>query len=148
MNLMKLRLHHKTIPTVLTFSLITAAFSYSSYIYGFNQVNRTRQPISSISETSKAVRIGPKSIVKSQQALALGEVIAKNDSSVTVKGNDGQQSSFQLSPKLTVMDIASGSGKVKPSGDKEKILLNRRAIITLDFQDTDYLVTDITFISN
>ncbi len=133
----------KKAQTLIAVSAVAVVLAYGSYMTGFNQAKVTL-PKPSVPEV-KAGKIGPDSIVKSQQALAVGEVTAKNTDSITVKGDDGKTSSFKLSPSVTVATISTGSATAKPQ-DRTAIVTNQKALVTLDLQGSDYLVTNITYI--
>lgn len=95
---------------------------------------------------TSAQRIGPSTLIKSQQALAIGIIAAKSDSSVTVKGDNNTSGTFTLSPDLVIYPLSTSSAKA-PLGthDKSTIVLNQHAAVTLNLENNQYVVTDINY---
>lgn len=124
----------------------TSWFSFQNGMqYGAQSVKTAQQNRSQV--LAAGTRIGPESIVKSQQALAVGEITKKEGETLTVKGDDGQETSFKLSPNLKIYSISTTSATPpQPTQDKNAIRLNKKALIDLQLQGSEYLITNISYI--
>jgi len=101
-----------------------------------------------IYQPDSGARIGPPSIIQSQQASATGKIVKVDGNGVTIQGDDGQNIAFSLAPKFAIYSInqaASQSATPQGSSNKADIKLNQPALITLELQGTRYYITTITY---
>lgn len=138
---------NNTLGLILIILMVAALSSYLGYWTGSNKQNIV--PIVSTGNSPVVTQsLGPRSIIQSQQATAMGEIVSKSPISIIVKGPDGNTATFNLSKSLTVF-LPSATTSAKPSQTLtrvEDIQTNRKAIITLTLQGTDYLVTNIQYL--
>ena len=127
---------------VLTVAAVALAF-YSGYVFGSRKAVQS-SPGSFVTEPATQ-----SAVIKSIQALATGEVVQKGPNSITLKADNGEQQSFNLSSNLTIYQApgsASPSAALKGSSNREDIELNKKALVTLEFQGGQYLVTSISYL--
>lgn len=140
----------KSYPVITT--LVVAGFLGASWFSFQNGMQYGAQTAKEGSANQSQVlaagtRIGPESIVKSQQALAMGEVTKKDGTTVTIRGDDGKETSFKLSPTLSIYTISTASATPpKPTQDIAALKLNKKALIDLQLQGEEYLITAISYV--
>jgi hypothetical protein len=92
--------------------------------------------------------IGPKSLIKSQQAIAVGKIIKFDNDTLSVQGDDGSTLNFKLSPQINIYKTPAASTSAGlPSKNRSDIQLNKKAIINLSYQNDGYTVGTITYLS-
>lgn len=134
----------------LAFLIVTVAvvFALGGYFLGMNAKPKPTSPKPSPAAQAARNQIGPSSIIKNQQALAVGEITDKSNDGITLKGDDNQEATFKLSPSLTIYPPAASSGKAsQATTDKAAIALNKKALVTLELQGEEYLVKAISYFS-
>ncbi len=140
---------YPTLTALVAVGLVGASwFSFQNGMqYGAQTVKNGQANQSQV--LAAGTRIGPESIVKSQQALAVGEITKKDGETVTIKGDDGKETSFKLSPNLSIYSISTTSATPpKPTQDITALKLNKKALIDLQLQGEEYLITNISYIPN
>ncbi|MBI2601166.1 hypothetical protein HYW42_04375 [Candidatus Daviesbacteria bacterium] len=141
-NLNKKRLFF---PVFLALALGTSWISYQNGLSQGMEEAKSFQPKQSV--LASKIRIGPDSIVKTQQALAVGRITNKDNDGITLRGEDGKESTFKLSPDVSVYtNSTSSASPPKPTKEKAAIKLNQKAIIDLQLQGEEYLVINISYI--
>ena len=125
------------------FAFTAVGASWISYNSGLEMGQKISTDTKVLASSS---RIGPQSIVKNQNALAVGVITESKDNSITVQADNGEQTTFKLSSKIIIYTISTSSAKpAPPSSNVSDIRINEKALIDLQLQGEDYLVTNISY---
>ena len=125
---------------------------FVGYTYGVNLNGQPSYPSPSstpVTQQVSGLRVGPDSIIKSQQVVALGEVTKVEQDKLTIKGEDGQEMSMALSSTFNVYPVSTDpKSPPLPSQDRLDIKLNQRAQIILELEGPQYKVVSISYLPN
>ena len=141
MNLMSAR----NFSLLLIILALLVAASSGAYYYGYQQGST----LSQTPKTASGLKLEPSSIVKVQQATAIGDMVSKDTTSITLKGDDGKQANFKLAQDFVVYpQISSASAALQPSHEIGAIP-SGKVVVNLQLQDNAYLVKSIsTLVTN
>lgn len=95
-------------------------------------------------ETVKLVETS--TLFKSQTANFLGTITKINGNTATTKDKDGKESTFPFSPNLSIYKFGADPNKPERTTDPKTIELDKQASIVLEFRDTQYTISSITYL--
>lgn len=127
---------------ILPIVILTLLAGYVGYLLGSNQKSAASQNLPTRS-------IGPSSLIKNQQALAVGTITKKTDTTLTLRADDNQEISFPLSfSTLAIYEPkeSTSSAQTEYSSSKNKIKTNEKALVTLELQGDQYKVVAISYL--
>ena len=144
----------------LIFALIIVS-GYAGYLYGVKETKKqivslpvvnplkSGEKVTNPSDSTGAQNNPQKSssLVKKQEALAVGVITEYDKNTITVKSDDNTQGILKLAPYVLTYPLEIQEGKpVMGTRDKSAIKTGQRAVITLSLVGNEYLVTNITYI--
>jgi Na+-transporting NADH:ubiquinone oxidoreductase subunit NqrC len=137
--------------TVGFFVLLIAVALISAY-FGFWFASS--KPSSKLANSEQAVnglKLEPASIVRSQQAVAVGKVIKVDNNNISLMGADGQVGTFRLTPQVNVTATttsasASTSAALKSKQNISSIKVATNVMLLMTLQNQVYQVTSITIL--
>ena len=137
--------------SILIGILLLLGAGYLGFLYGKKQTKlySVSSPANQVQTVqTQASPIGPKTLVKEQQALVQGTITAVNADLVTVRANDGTEGSFKLSKNAVIYPLSSSPSGHLTIGTRNKnaIKLNQKANIVLKLIDNLYQIINISYI--
>lgn len=133
---------------IISLIALTASVSgFTGYSYGLKQSPPAyNQPQISSVQKPADLKLGPATIVKSQQAQATGEITSVEDDSILVKSN-GDQTKFKLASSFFVYPLSTDPKRPpQPKREKSAIEINKQANISLELNGTEYQVVSIAYL--
>lgn len=108
--------------------------------------NKVVAPKEKVANPDTVKLVETSTLFKSQTANFLGMVTKVSGNSATTKDKDGKESTFPFSPNLSIYKFGSDPNKPERTTDPKTIDLNKEASIVLEFRDTQYLISSITYL--
>lgn len=133
---------------IISLAVALASVSgFAGYSLGAKQPPPAPQtPQMSYVQKSPGLKLEPETIVKSQQAQAVGEITKLEDDAILVKSN-GDETKFKLASSFYVYPLSKDPKKPpQPKREKAAIEVNKKANITLELNGTEYQVVSISYL--
>ena len=136
----------------LSIGVLLLFSALGGYALGRFQPAKTQLPASKIIEPKEKIAnqstvklIESSTLFNNQNAIVLASFTRVNGRVATIKDRNGEESSFLLSPNLSIFTFTSDSNKPTISTNPQTIPLQKEASVALDFKDTQYQISSITF---
>lgn len=105
------------------------------------------QPKEKVANPDTVKVVESSTLFKNQVATVMGQAIKVDNNTVTIKDRDNKQSSFPLDANFSVFKF-DPNNKPTTFKDPKAIDLNKEASFVLEFKDTQYKITSVTFLPN
>jgi hypothetical protein len=142
------RNHRDFVILIIALGLMFAAGFY----LGIQQnVLNVQKSVINLSSPKVEYRLQAPSIIRSEQATAVGTIIKISGDQITVQGDDNSEVTFKLDTtfNLTLPINAKEASKAAtppvPTTDAQKIITGKKAVIFLNLQNHDFVVTGISY---
>ncbi len=99
-------------------------------------VNTTASPITS------------SNLIRQQQAVAVGTVVARDGGSITLQAADKTTGTFKLGSPVTIYPLSTSDKPTLGTTNKIAIQTNQFASVTLELIKGEYVATTITYLKN
>lgn len=136
--------------------LVVVACVYTGFLAGVSsQKSQKSGQIPEISSSpanlpnvhTSALPIASSSLIKRQQAVAVGKIIKTGNNTLTMQADDdtGTQATFLLSQNLFIYPLVASGSAASATQDTSALVTGQNAIVTLDLSNNQYRVTSITY---
>lgn len=96
-----------------------------------------------------ATPIGPSSLIRQQQAVAIGMVVVRDGGSITLQAADKTEGTFKLGSTVIIYPLSASPDKpALGTTSKAAIQTNQYASVVLELVGNEYVVTSITYLKN